>query len=630
MPHMTTLGGELVTVFAPDLNEEDHVGYLGNFEPGTFFGLDVESTYLTDLAQFDPDFRVRTVQLAPDDHTVWVFRLDDAEQRQAAVHLLADPKNSFVSHSNMDVLSVASLGIDITGRNLDTLSLARMVDPDKDRDRDLKTLATLHGMPELQAADVALYTRFKELWPGRKNAAKSEIERYGFENIALDDPVFVRYAGLDAVTVRRLAPILAALTEAPKELLHVEAFLASRANRIQIRGCRVDRPLLDEALHTVVEKTAAAKQRFADMTGVNAQAAPKLVEWFGAHGVDWSSWEGARTPKGSPSLAKENLKLLLDYPLDDDAMAAFPVLVDFKSDLDMSTKTKGLRDRLDVHDFVHPVLHPMGASTTARMSSAGFNMQNCSKKDPRMRGLFIPRPGFRFVTIDFDQVELRVVAALSGDERMIATILAGGDLHQLTVDLLAEMGIAITRDIAKIVNFLIVYGGGGKALHEQTGIPLDEAMGIVSAQRDAYPAISAYSKWIAQQRVELRTISGRRLVVTRVKGKGERAGELRTHANVNYAVQSAARELLVDAWYRFDREFGRGAYVWYPVHDELILEVPDKEVEQVMVDAERCMRFDLRGVPISATAVELIDGEGASRWMTSKLAEKFAAERVAA
>ena len=107
--------------------------------------------------------------------------------------------------------------------------------------------------------------------------------------------------------------------------------------------------------------------------------------------------------------------------------------------------------------------------------------------------------------------------------------------------------------------------------------------------------------------------------------RNQKTGDLRVHANVNYAVQSAARELLVDAWYRFDREFDRGAMVWYPVHDELILEVPEADVSAVVADAERCMRFDFRGVPISATAIELRDETGVSRWMTSKRAEQIAA-----
>ena len=117
-----------------------------------------------------------------------------------------------------------------------------------------------------------------------------------------------------------------------------------------------------------------------------------------------------------------------------------------------------------------------------------------------MRGLFLPRDGFTFVTIDFDQIELRVVAALAREEKMIETILAGGDLHQLTVDEIAAVGIEISRDIGKMTNFLIVYGGGAKALHEQAGIPIELAAKIVYAHRERYTSIGAYSKYLALQR----------------------------------------------------------------------------------------------------------------------------------
>jgi DNA polymerase-1 len=624
-----TLGGDAVRIVAPGLGSSSWTDTIREVAKncGMILGLDVESLYMTDLAQFDPDFRMRTVQLAGDDVS-YVLRLDDREQRKTAREILSDETISFTSHSNMDVLSVwVEFGIDITGRNFDTLSPARMIDTDRKADRDLKTLAAEHGMPELPAADAALYARFKELWPGKKNAKKSDIEAFGFREIALDDPTFVLYAGLDAITVRRLAALLIALTEAPKELLKRESFLASRANRIQIRGMLVDRPLLEELHEESTTAVDTAKARFAEITdGVNAQYSAGVVSWFGEHGVNWREWGGARTQTGSPSLAKENVKLLLDFPLDETAQLAARELIEVKAHLDMKNKTTGVLVRVDPYGFVHPVLHPMGAETTARMSSAGPNFQNFSKRDPRMRGVFLPRPGYVFVTIDFDQVELRVVAALAREEKMIEVILADGDLHQLTVDEIAAEGIGIDRDTGKMTNFLIVYGGGAKALHEQAGIPIELAAQIVSAHRERYTSISAYSKYLSLQKVAVRTISGRRLAVT----TNRKTGDLRVHANVNYAVQSAARELLVDSWYRFDREFGRGAYVWYPIHDELVLEVPEAEVEQVIADAERCMRFDFRGVPISATAIELRDEQGVSRWMTSKRAEKIAAAKVAA
>ena len=163
-----TLGGEPVRVVGPAPGSSSWAETIitAAGAAGGMLGLDVESRYMTDLGQFDPDFRVRTVQFS-DGHCAWVLRLDDEQQYADAVSVLEDESVSFVSHSNMDVLSVyIAFGADITDRNLDTLSLARMADPDKEQDRDLKTLAAQYGMPELPAAEAAMYARFKELWPG--------------------------------------------------------------------------------------------------------------------------------------------------------------------------------------------------------------------------------------------------------------------------------------------------------------------------------------------------------------------------------------------------------------------------------------------------------------------------------
>jgi DNA polymerase-1 len=623
-----TLGGRPVTVHAPEVGDFDPDVFFADFPEDGLYGLDVESTYLTELAQFNPDFRVRLVQFATTD-TAWVLNPADLVQLGAAMYLLQGP-STFCSHTNMDVLSVATqLHVDITGRNLDTRSLAIMADPDKDRDRDLKTLTTAHIGPELAEADAELFVRFLHLWPGRKNAAKAAVEANGWATIDIDDPAYLTYAGLDAIACRQLAEILVPLTQAPVELLQMESWLATQANRIQLRGLRVDVDALAALKAEAEEETGQADARIVELTGGDnpkITRSPKLQGWLAEHGVDWETWPGARTDTGSPSLSGDNVKLLEGYPLDQTGAGVVSELLRFKGHLDLLNKTNGIAKVLDPAGRIHPVLHPLGASTTARMSSAGPNVQNFSKRDPRMRGLFLPEPGHVLATIDFDQVELRVVAALAREEKMIETILAGGDLHQLTVDEIAEAGITIDRDTGKMTNFLIVYGGGGNALHEQAGIPLDQAGTIVATWRDRYPSIKALAEYMGGFRDEVRTISNRRLPVT----VNRKDGSARAYANINYYVQSSARELLVDAWHRFAEEFGRAVNVWYPVHDELILHAREDEIDDVIADAQRCMNFEFRGVPISATAVVLRDEDGVSRWMTSKRAEKIAAERAAA
>lgn len=130
-----------------------HYGDLIHLPPTGLVGLDVESTWMTDRGQFDPGFRVRTVQFGTE-REAWVYDLHDEVERACAATILSEPTRSFCSHTDMDVMSVWSeFGIDISHRNVDTRMLAIQADPDKDDDRDLKTLATKYGMPELAAAD---------------------------------------------------------------------------------------------------------------------------------------------------------------------------------------------------------------------------------------------------------------------------------------------------------------------------------------------------------------------------------------------------------------------------------------------------------------------------------------------
>ncbi|MGI5144817.1 DNA polymerase [Plantactinospora sp. CA-294935] len=625
-----TLGGLPTEILAPEPGQFDAAAFRAAFPGDALYGLDVESLYMDDLGQFSPDFALRLIQFGTAEYA-WVLNLDDPDQRAAAVDLLSDPTVSFCSHTPMDVLAVATqLGADITGRNVDTRMLAAMAAPDdKAGGKDLKTLTTTHIGAELEAAEKALADRFTALWlatePKRKKPARSVIDAYGWANTPADDPEYLTYAGLDAIACRRLADILTPLTAAPPALLRIESWLAAEANRIQIRGMRVDRPALDTLADEARRETGEAEAVVVEVTGGIPARSPKIQEWLTDHGVDWSTWEdrgGALTNTGKPSLAKENVKLLLGYDLDDDGQRVADQLIRFKGHQDALNKTTDLLSRVAPDGRVHPGLNTLG-TVTARMSSAAPNFQNFSKKDPRMRGLFLPEPGHVLLTADFDQVELRVVAALARETKMIDVILAGGDLHDLTVDELAESGIEITRDTAKMTNFLIVYGGGGRALHEQARIPLEDAQRIVATFRERYPAINELSRAMGQYRDEIRTISHRRIPVT-TNGHGD----LRTYANINYLVQSSARDLLVDAWWRFAHEFGRGPLVWFAIHDELVLQVPEDLVDQVTDEVQRCMRFDFMGVPISASAIALIDEDGTSRWMTSKRAEQIRAARA--
>jgi DNA polymerase I-like protein with 3'-5' exonuclease and polymerase domains len=618
------LGQGEAVIHAPRPGEFDPAVFRACFPGGALYGLDVESTALTDLGPWDPDYRLRLVQVATTGYA-WVLRMDDDEQRAAVVELLSDETVSFCSHTDIDPMGALTfLGVDITQRFVDTKTLASMAAPDdKLGGKDLKTLATSWGMPQVEAGEKVLHERFREIWTGRKNAKKADVEAFGWANIPIDDPAYLVYAGLDTVAARRLADLLVPATQAPATLLRTESWLTGQAARIRARGMRVDREMLQELTDEAARETGEAEAVIKELTGGTPARSPRIQGYLAEHGVDWNAWPGAMTEGGAPSLAKENVRLLLDYPLDADGRTAAEQLIRFKGHQDMLNKTKGVWEHLTPDGRVHPVLNTIGA-VTGRMSSAGPNFQNFSKKDPRMRGCLIPDDGNILLTADFDQIELRVVAALAGEQKMIEVILAGGDLHQLTVDELAAMDIEITRDVGKMTGFLVVYGGGGKALSQQANIPLEAAQQIVSGYRERYPAIADLTRELAQFRDSIRTVSRRRIPVKRWA-----SGDLASYANINYEVQSSSRDLLVDAWFYFAAELGYADAVWYPVHDELVLEVPEERVEEMTAAIETAMRFDFLGVPISASAVPLIDEHGVSRWMTSKQAEKNAAAKAA-
>lgn len=586
----------------------DRTVFVTLFPMGGLYGVDMETTYMSDLAQWDPDFRVRTVQFATEGYA-WVLDMADLHQRLAAVELLVDQDTWFCSHNNMDVLTAAcALDVRFEDRNVDTLVLANMAYTEKLAKRDLKELTSYHLGPELEQAETALHKVFHTMWTdrgGKRNAKAADVQALGWAEVPVECAEYLIYGGLDAIACRRLLPVLAELTDAPRRLVELEIWLAAQANKIQIRGALVDREVFDDLYEQAHRIATEAKTALTELTGVNPQG-PKILPWFAEHGVDLGRWEemgGDLTDKGTPSLAKENVKVLGAFELDELGREAFELMLTFKGYLDRMMKTQGIKDHLAPDGRIHPVLKTNGATQTSRMSSTGPNMQNFSKKDWRTRGCFIPEPGHVLISADFSQVELRVVAALAGEIKMIEAIKAGDDLHQLTADLIHQ-----PRPIGKMTNFLIVYGGGGKALASQAGIERSLADEVVRSFKDGYEKITEYNEELMGYRSHIRTASGRKLAVSTYNGQPK------VYANINFMVQSTSRDLLVDAWYRLATQYGRGDMVWYAVHDELVLMVPEHLAEIVMSEVVDCMTFDFLGVPIEADAHVLRDDQGVSRW----------------
>lgn len=626
----TDLGQDQVLVFAPEVGSDfDYAAFRLYFPSGGFYGLDVESTALSDKGAYDPEWKLRTVQFGTEGYA-WVLNVADPVQNAAAASLLADQTNRFTCHTQLDVIAVdLHFGIDITDRIIDTYVLSVMNAPDDlAGGNELKPHVTKLIGPQLAAAEEVMHEKFDELYRrdnpvdakgrkiGNRAIAKKELARHGFTNISTDDESYLTYGGLDAVAVRRLAPILIKSTRATPTLLSSETWLSQQSMKISRRGHRVDPEALEKLHSETSEEANRLEAEVRDASGLGPRQTVKLVEFFGANGADWS--DHPQTDSGAPSLSKDHADLLLSYNLTPDARRAAEAFVSYAGLINRLVITESIRDRI-VDGQIHPTLKTVG-TVTGRMSSSGPNMQNFAKTDRAMRGLFLPEEGHQFVACDFAQIELRVVAALAGEQAMIDTILSGGDLHQLTADLLG-----ITRQEAKTVNFLIVYGGGGAHLAKKLGFPLDwersdwisHCYDIVRNYWKQYPAITKYKRW-TEGLTEVELISGRKVPVGRLKD-----GTSKAYANLNYMIQGSARELLVGSWRRFGIDFGRAEMVWMPIHDELVLQVPTELVEAVSKEAEDAMTFNFFGVPIEATPDTLLDEQGQSRWMSGDAAKSI-------
>lgn len=245
------------------------------------------------------------------------------------------------------------------------------------------------------------------------------------------------------------------------------------------------------------------------------------------------------------------------------------------------------------------------AANTGRTSSRNENLQQVSRQGG-MRACHLAEPGCLIVSADWSSVEIRVGAALSGDQSMQALIAMGDaypdrkkefDFHWRTaITCYGQNATKENRYNCKRVNFAKMYGSGKKSAASQVGIPVNE----VSAAFDAFDAVAPqYGLWDIQMREFVRaggksytTYSGREIWLT---GKGE-------HAAGNAAIQGTAREFLVDAvklW-----EAGPwGGHVIVPIHDELVVfDIPENEADDATAFLVQCMETSLGGVRIIAEA----------------------------
>jgi DNA polymerase-1 len=229
---------------------------------------------------------------------------------------------------------------------------------------------------------------------------------------------------------------------------------------------------------------------------------------------------------------------------------------------------------------------------TGRLSSSDPNLQNIpvqSKEGARIRSAFIPEEGSFFISADYSQIELRLLAHMSGDENLIRAFQEGRDIHASTAREI--MGLSAheevpddIRRIGKTINFGIVYGMGAFRLGKELGIPVNQASQYITNYFKRYPKVKEYFAKLEETALsngEVQTIYGRKRVISSIDTSGRDSG-FAMRAAINAPLQGSAADIIKLAMIRVDelltKEFP-GANLILQIHDELLIEATDHGAE---------------------------------------------------
>ncbi len=258
-----------------------------------------------------------------------------------------------------------------------------------------------------------------------------------------------------------------------------------------------------------------------------------------------------------------------------------------------STYADGLLKVISPDGRIHTSFQ-MTVTATGRLSSVEPNLQNIPIRRPSgaaLRRMFVAAPGNVLVDADYSQIELRLLAHMSGDERMIAGFLSGEDVHRITASQVFEVPLAevtpLQRARAKAVNFGIVYGISAFSLAQDIGVYPNEAKFYIDTYLAKYAGVAAYmEKTIAEakERGYVETLFGRRRALPELKSSNFNLRAFGERVARNMPIQGTAADLMKLAMLRVDERLRRElpeAKLLLQVHDELIVECPEALAERV-------------------------------------------------
>jgi DNA polymerase-1 len=489
-----------------------------------------------------------------------------------------------------DMHVLANHGLRLEGVAHDTMLASYVVESDKSHDMDSMALRHL-GIATIKYDEVT-----------GKGAG-----RIGFDQVDIERAA--EYAAEDAdITLRLHGALSPRLAEEPRlEALYrdIEMPVMQILFRMERNGVLVDAPLLERQGQELglrmleIERQAheVAKQPF----NLNS---PKQIQEILFEREKLPVLK--KTPSGAPSTDEEVLEqLALDYPLP-------KLILDYRGMAKLkSTYADKLPRSVDPATGRVHTNYSQAVAVTGRLASSDPNLQNIpirTEEGRRIRQAFVAPAGSRIVSADYSQIELRIMAHLSGDTGLLDAFAQGSDIHRATA---AEVfGVAPAevsseqRRYAKVINFGLIYGMSAFGLARQLGLERQAAAAYIDRYFARYPGVANYmesTRQLARDKGYVETVFGRRLWLPEIKSAAPARRQAAERAAINAPMQGTAADIIklamiaVQRWLDAPKETPSGGearmrtLLILQVHDELVLEVPEDELAAVRRELPQLM-----------------------------------------
>jgi DNA polymerase-1 len=456
----------------------------------------------------------------------------------------------------------------------------------------LNSTATRHDLDSVAALYLGLETLKYESVVGKG------AKQITFDQVDLETAT--RYSAEDADVALQVHAALWPKLEATPELASVytaiELPLVPVLQQMEYTGVMVDARLLRQQSQELAEKMAATeKAAHAAAGGPFNLGSPKQLQEVLYERLKLPVL--GKTPKGQPSTAEDVLEQLAEsYDLPR-LILEYRGLTKLKS-----TYTDKLPADIDPRtQRIHTSYH-QAVAATGRLSSSDPNLQNIpirTAEGRRIRQAFVAPPGYKLLAADYSQIELRIMAHLSGDEGLLAAFAADQDVHRATAaevfGLPLDSVTAEQRRSAKAINFGLIYGMSAFGLAKQLGIERGQAQAYVDRYFERYPGVRRYmdeTRASARRLGFVSTVFGRRLYLPEINARNNQLRQYAERSAINAPMQGTAADIIkramigVAAWLKAEEP---GARLIMQVHDELVVEVPEDRTASVGAGVARIM-----------------------------------------